>query len=52
MSSKFGFPGSRDMECYGACVSERETFCACVVLSQLFFLVLDTPCRVRHAEKM
>lgn len=34
------------------CLSERETFCACVVLSQLFFLLLDTPCHVRHAEKM
>lgn len=37
------FSGTRDMECYGACATVRETFCACVVLSQLFFLVLTLP---------
>lgn len=47
---------SGDLECYDAyvslCEAERETFCAHVVLSQLFFLVLDTPCHVRHGEKI
>lgn len=29
-------------------VCGSELFCAYIVLSQLFFLVLDTPCHVRH----
>lgn len=31
---------------------QKERFSACVLLSQLFSLVFDTPYHVRHAEKM
>lgn len=47
----FGFH-ALELECHAACVYEKKTVSACVVLSQLFSLVLDTPYRVRLAEKM